>query len=229
MDQNVMNQMIELITREVMARLAEKGEDLPPQQQGLDKVLVVGESETPVPAALTKNAVVFDCADYEQNRNILRYKRVVVKKLTITQLADIALGRCSDCVSCAVIYALLSGVEVVMLDDALSFRRFAAQGSTALYRVLEGYANTIQVYGVKPYSAPVERELAPAKPPKFSAPAVEVPVGSAKPNCGRVVTEDVALALVRDSKCVRLCKKAIVTPAARDVFAAAQAEVTFED
>lgn len=229
MDQKAMEQVIEMITQQVMAQLSAKGAELPAPQQGKDKVLVVGESETALPASLTKNAVLFDCADYEQNRNILRYDRVVVKRLGITQLADIALGRCSDCVSCAVLYALLSGVEVILLEDALSFRRFAGQGSTALYHQLEEYARILQVYGVKPYTPPVELKLAPAKPAKFAQPPAAVPTGSAKPNSARVVTEDVALALVKESKRVRLCKKAIVTPAARDVFAAAQAEVTFEE
>ncbi|MBQ3103099.1 MAG: hypothetical protein IJC58_02320 [Oscillospiraceae bacterium] len=118
---------------------------------------------------------------------------------------------------------MLSGVEVCITETALPHRAYAGKGSTPLYQRLEEYAKTLSVYGVKPVERNfVPAPVPPAKPARFAAPVAEPPKGSAKPNVGRLVTEDVALELIKQGDTVTLPKGAILTPSARDVFAAAK-------
>ena len=224
MDRQDMEQLIEAVTRQVLASLGTSpAEDA--AQQGKCRLLLLAKPGTPVPEELTEGAVTFDLADYEANRNILRYDRVLVGNLSVTQLADIAQGRIGDSVSCAVTYALLSGVEVQLLESAPEHRKFAGRANAALYGVLEGYVRTLQIFGVKllgEKKKPVVRE---AKPARFMAPPVTAPRGSAAPNASRLITEAEACALLKAGNPVHLPQGAILTPSARDVFAQARVEL----
>jgi len=219
MNQNDLENIINLVTQQVMAALDNRS--CPAGTEGYDKILVVGKSDAAVPEELCRSSVLLDLADYGTHKNILRYSKVIVSELSITQLADIALGRPADEASCAVIYALLSGVEVIMLEDALSFRRFAGKGSNGLYNLLEQYAKTLQVFGVKTYTPKPKPVIPEAKPAKFAPAPVEIPAGSAKPNASRLITETEARQLLAQGNPVRLPAGAIVTPLAKDVFSAA--------
>ena len=228
MNQQELNRVVELVTRQVLAAMGQTEAEPCGSADGLEKLLVVGTVKTEIPGELLDRAAVFDLEDYRKNQNILRYDRVLIAHLSIAQLADIAQGRLGDEAACAVLYALLSGVETLILEDALSFRRFAGKGSTALYQLLEGYARTLQVFGVKPVRqrrCPVQ---APPRPPRYQAPPLPAPAVSAKPNAARLVTEADAAALVKKGGPVRLPAGAIVTPAARDVFVQARVDMLRE-
>lgn len=223
MDQMELETIVSQVTQQVLAALQQTAPATAPGQEGLRKVLVVGGKPDQIPRELGQDAVLYDLEDYRTHQNILRYDQIILAKLNITQLSDIAHGRIGDEVSCAVLHGLLNGVETVMLEDALSFRKFAGKGSTALYHLLESFAQTLQVFGVKPVGR--KRlggpEPSPAKPPKYKAPALTVPKGSAQPNAGRLITEAEAMALVKSGQSVQLPAGTIVTPAAKDVFAQA--------
>lgn len=217
MNQAELEQIVQLVTQQVMAAM--EAAPCCPGTEGFDKVLVVGKENAPIPQELTADSVMLNLEDYKTNQNILRYDRVIITGLTITQLADIALGRIGDEVSCAVIHALLNGIDVYLLPEALGFRKFAGKGSKALYGLLEQYVQTLQVFGVKAYKPMPKQVLPEAKPAKFAAPPVEVPRGSMVPNAHRLITEAEALALVSAGGPVQLPGDAILTPLARDILA----------
>lgn len=220
--------IVELVTQRVLEAVNAKGPEESPQVEGLPKILLVGEPGRELPEEWSENAVVYDMEDYRRHRNILRYDRIVITALTITQLADIAQGRIGDETSCAVIHALLQGVDTLMLDNALPFRSFAGKGSAALYHLLESYAQTLRVFGVKPADQKPQQTLPAAKPPKYMAPPLTAPKGSAAPNAGRVVTEADALLLTGKEREVHLPANAILTPSARDVFAQTRARLVWD-
>lgn len=224
MERSDLEYIVDLITRQVLSALKAQETDCAPRTEGFSKVLVVGKPKKELPEELIRDVVLYDLEDYKNFKNILRYDRVIVAHLTMLQLADIAQGRPGDEAACAVLYALLSGVDVFLMEDALSFRRFAGKGSTALYHLLESCVQTLQVFGVKQVNHQRRPDPPATKPPKFSVPPVEVPVGSASPNADRLITEARALELIKQGGGIRLPARTIVTPAARDVFA--QAGVT---
>lgn len=229
MEQAELDRIIEQVTRRVLEAVAERGSKPAPETDGFCKVLVVGGKTDEVPEALRRHAVLYDLEDYRAHQNILRYDRVLICALTVTQLCDIAQGRIGDAASCAVVHALLAGVETLMDDGACSYRKYAGRGSTALYQLLEGYERTLRAFGVKPPERTYDRPLPEAKPPKYAAPPVSVPKGSARPNFSRLITEAEAEQLAARGGAVRLPAGAIVTPSARDVFAAAGVSVTTDE
>lgn len=223
MDQNELEKIVALVTRQVMAAMENKGCTAIAEDR--DMLLVCGCVDA-VPKDLSRDMVLMDLEDYRTHKEITRYKRVVVTKLHIAQLADIALGRPTDEVSCAVTYALLSGVEVIMLEDALTFRRFKDKGSNALYNTLEKYARTLSVYGVKTYRPKSNIVVPGAQLARFAQQTPAVPRGSAMPNVGKLVTEtDARLLIMAQGNPVRIPVGSIITPLARDVFAHAGVEV----
>ena len=226
MSQPNMEQLITLITQQVVQALARQEAPCScAQTEGHNKLLVLGDCSVQLPDALCRNAVLYDAEDYKTNQNILRYQKVVITRLTITQMTDIALGRMGDEVSGAVLQALLNGVDVTMLENAPEFRQYSGKGSTALYHLLESYAQTLQVFGVKTFKPTPISQPVPAKPAKFAPAPVSVPKGSAIPNIGRLITEADALALVKCGSTVHIPAGSILTPSARDVFAQSKATV----
>lgn len=224
MNQTEVNAIVEMVTRQVMAALG----DAPQQsgkQDGLSKILVIGGSGQELPDELKQDAVLFDMEDYKRNQNILHYHQVAIVHLTITQMVDIAQGRIGDEVSCAVVHALLNGVSTSMLETALPHRRYAGKGSTPLYALLENYAQTLQVFGVKLLKKQIRAEAPAVKPPRYAAPPAVPPKGSASPNGSRLITETDALEMVKSGGSVCLPRGAILTPSARDVFTRAGIEL----
>ena len=223
MSEQELRTIIERVTAQVLTGLSTAA----PCADGRKKVLCIGSGEPP--CHLTENALCLDLSDYEKDPHILRYDRVIITALTFPQLCDIALGRGGDSGSDAVLQALLSGVEVYITETALPHRRFAGKGSTPLYQLLEGYAKTLSVYGVKCVERTfVPAPVPPAKPAKFAPPPQETPKGSARPNACRLVTEDTARELAAQGGPITLPKGAILTPSARDVFAAAKVTLVTE-
>ncbi len=226
MNEQDMNALVAEVSRLVLAQL-QKQTDAAQAEEGKDHYLVVGDIAA-VPELLARGAVLHGLQEYEANGNILRYRKVLITKLTLVQLADIAQGRNADAGSCAVVHALLNGVDVVMLETALPHRQFAGKGSNGLYALLESYVRTLQTFGVKLLSSEklVEPKVIPAKPPKYQAPAPEPARGSVRPNNHQLITEEQAQVLaVNATQTVCIPEHAILTPSARDVFTRARLEI----
>ena len=221
-------ELIARVTREVMAALA-AGKEPAPAPEGVPRMLVVGDPGL-VPKALSQGYALFAVEDYARDGNILAYDRVCITALSYVELSDIALARNSRPAQCAVINALLHGREVVLLEEALTHRALAGKGSAALYNVLEGYVRTLQTFGVKlvgeqkPLKPPTE-----PKPPKFAPPPAAKPAATGRPNPESLITEDIALGLIKAGGPVVLRRDAILTPSARDVFTRAKIGFTREE
>ncbi len=226
MNRSDLESLVNLVTQQVLAAMG--GEDPVPAAgtEGRTKVLVLGDPNAALPPELSTNAVLYYLEDYQQHQNILRYDCLVLTALNTTQLADLALVRVSDDLTCAVVQALLNGIDTYLLETALTFRKYAGKGSTALYRTLENYARTLQVYGVKPFGAqPVQTAPGEVRPPKYKAPPIQVPTGTGTPTAGRLITETQARQLLEQGGPIHLPAGAIVTPLARDLFSHAGAEL----
>ena len=215
MNQTELEQIVELVTRQVLAAVNGASADGARADDRRPRVLVLGDDTAREEELGCSGAVVLGLDDYERCQNILRYDRVVIARLTLTQLVDISNGRVGDSVSCAVIHALLSGVDTVIREDAYPHRKFAGKGSTALYQLLEKCAQTLQTFGIKPVGRSAQTAACRQKPSALSrAPAQP----ECKPERKRLITEADARAMVRQGSCVELPGDAILTPSARDVL-----------
>lgn len=211
-----MDELVRLITDRVLAAMNGTGGINEASVEGKKKCLVLG-GDPNIPEAFVQDMVLLDEKDYEAVQNILRYDRVIITRMTLRQLADIAMGRPGDSLSCAVCQALLQGVDVLMLETAASHRAHAGKGSTAFYRMLEGYMNTLQVFGIK--MANRDSALAYA-PEKKQGEPVRCEVSDA-----RLITEEIALRLAQKAQEIVVPAGVIITPAAMDVLKEARVTI----
>jgi len=211
-----MDELVRLVTERVVAALNSKTNLTEAQNEGKKKCLVLGGMED-LPEALTQDMILMDIKDYENVQNILRYDRVIIAKLTLRQLADIAAGRPGDSLCCAVCQALLQGVDVVMLESAAPHRAHAGKGSIAFYRMLEGYMNSLQVFGIKLIAKESALNYAPEK--KQGEPARCEVSGT------KLITEETALRLAKKAQELVVPAGVIITPAAMDVLKEARVTI----
>ncbi len=210
--------LVKKVIEEVLKSLRETEQTKAGCKDGLDRLLVIGDVDD-VPQSIAETHALFSIEDYAHDGNIHWYQKLLITKLTLTQLSDIAQGRDGSPEACAVIMGLLNGVEVCMLENALPHRKYAGRSSSRIYEVIENNAKMIQTFGVKVLKKARPAQPEKARPPKYQAPPVQVPKGSAHPNGERLITEAVARALTgsgEQSVCV--AKDAIITPLAWDIF-----------
>ena len=206
-------QLIELITREVLRTLGGGEPEEPADKSGLPAALVIGDPGRLPRGVRSKYRL---CAMEEYQGDIEPFEKVFVTAITQTQLADIALGRDSQPVTCALSKALLMGKEIFLYDCALVLRKLAGRGSTAFYQLLEGYVRTLQSFGVKL----VQGTTVIDKYQRTAAPGADLPSG--------VVTEALARSLVEKGDGEILLRKGtVLTPSAKDVFLHADRKVTY--
>ena len=206
---NSIEELVRLVTERVVAALNTENKLSDARNEGKKKCLVLGGMDN-IPETLTQDMILLDVKDYEEVQNILRYDRVIIAKLTLRQLADIAAGRPGDSLCCAVCQALLQGVDVLMLETAAPHRAHAGKGSTAFYRMLEGYMNSLQVFGIKLIAKESALNYAPEK--KQGDP-VRCEVNNTK-----LITEEMALRLAQKAQEIVVPVSTIITPAAMDVL-----------
>ena len=204
-----MDELVRLVTERVMAALNTENKLTEAQNEGKKKCLVLGGMED-IPETLKQDMILFDVTDYETVQNILRYSRVIISKLTLRQLADIAAGRPGDSLCCAVCQALLQGVDVVMLETAAPHRAHTGKGSTAFYRMLEGYMNSLQVFGIKLIGKESALNYTPEK--KQGEPV------RCEVNGTKLITEEMAERLAKKAQEIVVPVSTIITPAAADVL-----------
>lgn len=217
--------IIQKIMEEVIKTLSQQGVVTAPETEGMSRMLVIGDFND-VPSEEQTKYILTGIEDYEQYKNIRRYQKVYITKLSLTDLSDIALGRDASPVSCAVVNALLRGMDVALLEKVLWHRKLAGKGSAKLYSVIENNVRQLESYGVKVICEPKQIVIKEAKPPKFNPPPVAVPKGTMKPNEARLITESIAMDMVKEnSQRVCVSKDAIITPSAWDVFGKNKTEV----
>ena len=173
-------QLIELITREVLKTLGGGEPEEPADKSGLPLALCIGPADQ-LPRGVRSQYRFASIEEYQGD--IAPYERVFITAITQTQLVDTALGRDSQPVTCALSNALLQGKEIFLYDSALGHRKLAGRGSRGFYQLLEGYVRTLQSYGVKL----VQGTTVIDKYQKTAAPGADLPSG--------VITEAVALEL----------------------------------
>lgn len=215
MDEIMMKQVVEAVLRELQA-----GKDTASAcTEGMDRLLVVGDMNT-VPPDLARDYVLLPVKDYVEYGNILRYQKILITSLSLTQMSDIAQGRDGSPEACAVITGLLNGMEVCITENAFPHRKYAGKSSSRLYEVIENNARMLQSFGIKLLKeSRIVSDPAPVRSPKYQAPPVEVPMGTACVNSDRLITEAIACTLAAGGeKEICLSRDAIVTPSAWDIF-----------
>ena len=139
------------------------------------------------------------------------------------------MGRNGDALTDIVLRALLSGVEVLMSEEALPHRAFRERGHSMLYRTMEGYVQTLCSYGVRIPREKAALTALPVRAAQYRAEKVAVPAGTAVPSEEKLITESRARAMLAAGKEIRLRPGTLVTPSALDVFRQSHVNIVREE
>lgn len=134
---NVSPELIERITALVIESLS--GTEAP----AASSVLVASKDSAWLAAAGVHGASL---DSYEGN--IEPFCAVVVDELSCARLADMALGRDSSALPCAVTRALLAGVPVYVSAECLPHRAYHSTANPQFYAMFEGYVSRLEQFGV---------------------------------------------------------------------------------
>ncbi|HZJ77426.1 MAG TPA: hypothetical protein VFD52_01300 [Clostridia bacterium] len=209
------DRLVELITNEVMKTLNTSNKQINEQTDSRPLALVLGKVEKLPIFAKDYNLVGIE--DYTQKGDIQRYNRIYITELSTAELSDIALGKDTAPVQCAVVNALLNGRPVYMMESALMFRQYRTIANRNLISMLEGYVHTLQSFGVEFI-----------KEQKFGKSLEKSEI--ADNSVDRVITEAIATKLSKkDDGVIYLKKGTVLTPSAKDVFTHSRKTVEFVD
>lgn len=223
------DEIVALITKKVTDVLAEKQRHVDHHSSEScggcpeKRILILGDRAA-VPENILSGAVISDGNDFEKTRNVKEYDKIIIAGLSLAQLADAAQGRPSDVVSCAVIYGLLEGIDILILNQGISFKKYSGRGSRALYNLYSGYLRQLQIYGAKVLEDGRINDMIPAHGISRVASAC-MPVLPKQDS--RLITEADARKLAANAKDeVILPAGVILTPSAKDVFTNARLKFT---
>ncbi|MGN0204967.1 MAG: hypothetical protein ACI4BB_10515, partial [Coprococcus sp.] len=139
MDEVWMKQVVEAVLKELQAgKTADSA-----YTEGMEKLLVIGDLDT-VPQDMAGEYEFLTVEDYVQYSNIHRYQKILITRLSLAQLSDIAQGRDGSPEACAVITGLLNGLEVCITESAFPHKKYAGKSSSRLYEVIENNARMLQ-------------------------------------------------------------------------------------
>ena len=209
-------ELVRLVTEQVMTAL--QGYDGSGcTGDGSRRILVIGKGEA-VSEKICPDACFLEIEDYETHQDILRYDGVLIRKLTLNQLVDLAQGRYSDSSGCAVIQALLQNVSIEMLESALPHRKYLNKIRNPFYQKLEGDVVKLQEYGIR-LIRQAGTSLGVAQRHEARHPYSE--------KHDRLINEKAALQIVENAVGgeIHLSGSAILTPSAKDVFTKANVRV----
>ena len=203
-------QLIEMITKEVLKRM---NQDSPAScNQRCPSVLVIGDVKK-LPGDVMQ---MYNCCGMDSYEgDIQDFEKIYITELGMLELADIALGRNTRPVQCAVTNGLLYGKEIILYDFALAHRKFKETSSRNFYLLLDAYVNALTNFGVRLVSGHEE-------PLKSTGQEINPILTSG------VVTEAKAKELVKQGSGDILLKKGtLLTPSAKDIFYSSGRSVHF--
>lgn len=197
-------QLVELITREILRITGAEPEPVNSDPNAPKALLVGDRKNLPKNVASKYNFTVVDKSLSVDD--VAKYECLYIAGITLTELADIALGRSVGANDSTVISALFAGKQVYLCTNSLPHRKYKQTASKGFYQIAEGYVRTLQSFGVELVGA-----VSPAQK-YISGAAADIPEG--------IITESVAKNLIKnsDSEIIIARKGTVVTPSAKDAF-----------
>lgn len=209
------DRLVELITKEVLKTVSGKKETGDSAMDFRPMALVLGACDK-LPL-FAENYMLVGIDDYAEHGDIERYDRIYITELSTAELADIAFGKDTRPLQCAVIKALLCGKPVYLMESAIAHRKYKESANRNYFNMLEGYVYTLQSFGVE-----LIREQNFGK--NLSRSAI------ADNSVDKVITETIAKGLVKKpEEVIYLRKGTVLTPSAKDIFNHSQKTVEFVD
>ena len=149
------------------------------------------------------------------------YKMVLIPRLTVTMLANLANGIGTTVEEQFILYQLLQGQKVIVLQNGVEHREYKKQSPALLYKVYEEYEKKLKGFGVFfLYSNELLKEpkqLEEEKPEQLTEQELKVPCKKSSKITKRVISEaDLQKIHLQNIKEITISDKSIITPLAKD-------------
>ncbi len=114
-----------------------------------EKLLLNSIEEDFATDVLTKLNVPYDTIETSKNTCFCNYSKLVITNIDVSELHSISIGVPKGETSKLVLDFLLNGKEVILIDTALTFRRYQYTANNNLYSLYENYLETVKSFSVK--------------------------------------------------------------------------------
>lgn len=155
----------------------------------------------------------------ENNLEHASYKMVIIPRLTVTMLANLANGLGTTAEEQFVLYQLLKGQRIVVLQNGVEHYEYKKQSPVLLYKVYEEYEKKLKGFGVSfLYCNELLIEPEPLAEEELTG-SVEQPESPLKKTimAKKVISEaDLQKLFLQGLKEITISKKSIITPLAQD-------------
>lgn len=140
-----MENLVDMITKEVMRRIQKLSYD--ENRYIKDKILLLEDcfENSNIKEALEEKYIV-DL--YNSDVNVDCYKAVVLSKLNLKVLSNLALGLCNGQYEEIIINALFKGKRVYVLEDGMEYRKYMSSANKNLYKLYTEYEQKLMYNGV---------------------------------------------------------------------------------
>ncbi|NMM63796.1 hypothetical protein HBE96_14155 [Clostridium sp. P21] len=140
-----MENLVDMITKEVMRRIQKLSYD--ENRYIKDKVLLLEDcfENSNIKEALEEKYIV---DSYSSDINVDCYKAIVLSKLNLKVLSNLALGLCNGEYEHIIINALFKGKRVYVLEDGIEYRKYMSGANKNLYKLYTEYEQKLIYNGV---------------------------------------------------------------------------------
>lgn len=141
------NSIVDAVTQEVMKRLnCEENSCI----NSTPKVLILEKQNNACFKTIEEklNFIGYEVDSIESKSDISKYDKIIITSLNNRELANIALG-----VECGkkeqiVLEALLHGKKVFLIEEGISYRKYAGISNKILFKLYEDYEKKLLEYGI---------------------------------------------------------------------------------
>lgn len=210
-------QLIEMITNEVMSVLSNDKALFSNVKNLLPDALIIGNVEN-LPDIERKKYNFFKLEKCQSIDDVERFEKIFVETLSLTELADIAMGRDAGCTQKAVVGALLKGKKIAILESALPHKKYAYKSDRTFYQIYEEYVRKLKGTKIQFITGKSFYNMYAAN----AMPDPDIPEGIITESVARVM----AMNCVNDE--IKIKKGTVITPSAFDIFNSVGKKVVIE-
>lgn len=211
-------QLIREITAQVVRMLNKDGNFPGEQRTDMGKALVAGPV-TLWAEKMCEHFSIYNACEFNPQDDINAYGKVIITRLSLTELSDITSLRETSGVSAAVLQSLLSGIPVIMSEDVLNQYKYKGTGNRRLYEEIGKRIQQLRDYGVCVMSFK-----------ESESDNLQSVCDMSSYSKRKLITEQEAKQIADElTGPLHLACGTIVTPLAQDLFRYRNVEIIFED
>ncbi len=199
--------VVEKIVQEVISKLEEKK-----TEEFRNEILFAGEKRDDLIIKYSDFLDDWKGIDFIKDGCMVEdYKIIIVPSLSLNNLIDISFAREADEISSLVIKSFLNGLDVIVLEEGLEYRKYKESSNEKFYKYIESIERRLETFGLEFISVvKLKDRLKAYRNEKLSGPSKEII------NKKLITKKDVTDLIELGETTILINKNTIVTALARD-------------